>query len=210
MTKDATDFELLDAWAAGDREAGDALLSAHFEAVYRFFRNKVDGELHDLVQDAFLRCTEAAQSFRREAGFRAFLFGVARRVLYDHLRRHYRGEGRVELGSVSVMDLGTSPSALVAREQEHRVLLHALRTLPLDDQIALELAYWEELSGPEIAAVMDVPPATARTRLHRARLALRKQVEALAGSPEVVQSTLDNLERWAGSVREMLAADGRG
>lgn len=203
------DFTLLDAWADGDRGSGDVLFERHFESIYRFFRNKVDGEVHDQVQDTFMRCTEAKQGFRRDASFRAFLFGVARRVLHDHLRQVYRGR-EIEMSSTSVADLGSSPSRFIVRKQEHRLLLHALRTLPLDHQIALELSYWEELSGPEIAAVLELNPATARTRLRRAREALAEQMHALSASDELVASTLDNLDHWAASLREYLVADGRG
>lgn len=45
----ATDHELLDAWCAGDREAGDALIRRHFEAVCRFFRGKLGDDIEDLV-----------------------------------------------------------------------------------------------------------------------------------------------------------------
>lgn len=204
----ASDFSLLDAWAAGDREAAETLFERHFVAVYRFFRNKVDHEVHDLVQDTFLRCTEAKEVFRRDAGFVAFLFGVARRVLYDHLRKVYR-DREIEPSSTSVADLGTSPSRFAARKQEHRLLLHALRTLPLDHQIALELSYWEGLSSAEVGAVLELGANTARTRLRRARGALAERMGELSGSPELVQSTLDNLDHWASSLREYLDADGR-
>ena len=204
----ASDFELLDAWAQGDRKAGSELFERHFLAVYRFFRNKVEGEVHDLVQDAMLRCTESRDRYRREAGFSAFLFGVARRVLHDHLRKVYRNREIAPL-STSVADLGTSPSRFAVRTAEHRVLLAALRSLPLDLQIALELSYWENLSSPEIGAVLELNPATARTRLRAARTKLAERMTALAGSPELAASTMDNLERWASSLREYLAEEAR-
>jgi RNA polymerase sigma-70 factor (ECF subfamily) len=208
----ATDLELLDAWADGDRDAGDVLIDRHLVPLYRFFRNKVQGGVHDLVQETFLRCSESRPRFRgRSSGrplaplgsFRSFVFGVARRVLHDHLRKHYRHGVVVDFGDVSVAALGTTPSQLVARREEHRVLLHALRMIPLDDQIALELAYWEELPGPEIAAVLGVSHAAARTRLSRARKALAERVRELCDSPELVESTLANLDGWAAAIREV-------
>lgn len=180
------------------------MIERHFEAVYRFFRNKLSRDVHDLVQDTFLRCMEAMDVYRRHSSFRAFLFGVARRVLYDRLRSVYRDREDAELDELSAADLGTSPSQMAARLEEHRVLLEALRMIPLDHQLALELVYWEELSGPELAEVLEVNHNTARTKLRQARLALARQVETLCASPELLQSTLDNLDRWAHSVRELL------
>ncbi len=202
----SSDIELLERWAGGDRDAGDALIERHFAAVYRFFRNKFSADVHDLVQDTFLRAMEAIDAFRRHSSFRAFLFGVARRVLYDALRAKYRDREGVDFEEVSAADLGTSPSQMLARREEHRVLLAALRSIPLDDQLALELVYWEHLTGPELGEVLEVNPNTARSRLRHARLALAKKVEALCSSPELLASTLDNLEQWAQSVRQLVHA----
>lgn len=202
-----SDGELLRAWGEGDSDAAEALFERHFEALYRFFRNKVSDEVHDLVQDTFLRMVKASADFRGDASFRGFLFGVARNVLHDHLRRLYRTRDHIDFTTVSAIDLDPSPSRWAARRQEHRLLLAALRRIPLDHQIALELAYWEGLKGPEIAAVLGLQPATARTRLRRARAALAGELNALARDPQILASTLDNLDHWAQSLREYIEHD---
>ena len=198
----SSDRDLLNAWADGDRDAGDALIERHFESVYRFFRSKIPDEVHDLVQETFLRCMEARHVYEGRSEFRAFVFGVARRVLYTRLRAKYRD--RTDLESVSAADLGTSPSRHAVRREEHRVLLEALRHLPVEQQLMLELSYWEGLGGAELAQVLECNPATARTRLHRARLALAQKVQALTSSPRLLQSTLDDLDRWAQGVRRLV------
>jgi len=68
-------------------------------------------------------------------------------------------------------------------------------------QIALELYFFEHMTGPEIAEVLGIPEPTVRTRLRRGRLALQEQVKVLASSPADVRSTLDRLEDWAVSIR---------
>ena len=197
---------MLTQWSRGDRDAGDTLIERHFEALYRFFRNKFSDDVHDLVQDTFTRCIESVGSYAGHSTFRAFLFGVARRVLYDRLRRLYRDREDGDLQEVSAADLATSPSQLVARAKEHRLLLEALRRIPVEHQIALELVYWEELTGRELGEVLGINPNTARDRLRRARLALSEQVEQLCRDPQLLQSTLDNLDRWALSVRALVDA----
>ena len=199
-----TDAELLEAWRSGDAALGEALVRRHFLSVYRFFRNKVDEDLDDLVQATFARCVERRDAID-ERGFRGYLFGVARNVLREHFRQRARVR-EVDLGTSSVVDLGASPSAVAADKEEHRLLLAALRTIPLDEQIALELVYWESMTGRELAAVMGVPEGTARTRLRAARLSLEASLARLARSPIQVKSTLDNLERWSTSIRDCLAA----
>lgn len=201
------DLELLDAWRGGDRTAGGELFERHFLAVYRFFRAKVGGELDDLVQRAFAACVEARARLRPETSFRAYLFACARTVLQDHFREHYRGREDLDPEVQSAQDVGTTPSAAIARAQEHRLLLHALRRIPINQQIALELFYWEGLSGSEIAEVLEVPEGTVRTHINRGRRALADQLAGLMQDPAAVESTLDNLGLWANAIRVALGPD---
>ena len=69
------------AWAAGDRAAGREIVTAHYDAVARFFRTKAGPDADDLVQRTFLRCHERAATFEGTGRFRAFIFAVARFVL---------------------------------------------------------------------------------------------------------------------------------
>lgn len=203
MQDDAT---LLQAWRDGDAEAGSLLFERHYVAIYRFFRNKVRGELDDLVQRTFTRCVAGRDRFENAGSFRAFLYGIARNVLREHYRAGRSGQV-VDLGTQSVADLGESPSAAVSRLREHRLLLEALRVIPLDHQIAIELSYWESMTAAEIAAVLDVPLGTAKTRLRTARRVVEEKMRELAESPLALQSTLDSLERWSASLRDYLAQD---
>lgn len=203
-----SDFELLDAWRAGDRGAGNELVERHFMSLYGFFRNKLGGDIDDLIQRVFLACVESRDAFRKEASFRTYLFAVARNELHGHFRRQ-RKDAALDFGEMSIEDLGTTPSQVVAKQQEQKVLLRALRLIPLDYQIALELYYWEQLTGPELARVLEIPEGTARTRIRRAREALERRIARLAKSPDVLRSTTDNLDRWAASLRECLENEGR-
>jgi len=177
---------MLRAWRAGDRGAGDALIRHHFDAVLRFFRTKLGDDVEDLVQRTFLDLLEAGDV----PNVRATLFTIAHRRLLDQLRARYH-RAVEPLGSVSIADLGTSPSGVVARSEEEQLLAEALRQIPLDYQVALELAYWEDLTGPEIAGILGISEPTVRSRLTRAREALRAAVACLARSPALSTSTLD-------------------
>ena len=83
------------------------------------------------------------------------------------------------------------------------MLLEALRRIPLDYQIAVELFYWEGLTGSEVASALGVPEGTVRTHLARGRKALAERMAELEPA-ELVQSTMDDLERWAASLRAQL------
>jgi RNA polymerase sigma-70 factor (ECF subfamily) len=196
----ADDGQLLARWRDGDERAGRALFERHVDAITRFFRRRVDRDVEDLVHDTFLGLVRARDGFRGEASVRTLLFVIARRRLVDHLERDRREA--LEPGATSRRDPRASPSQVLAAGQDERLLLRALRSLPLEQQLAVELHYWEELTGPEIAEVLGVPANTVRGRLARARAALGEALERLAESPEALRTTRDNLDRWAREARD--------
>ncbi len=197
-----TDFELLDAWKAGDLEAGNALFQRHFDGVCRFFRNKVAEGVDDLIQRTFLACVESRDRFRKEASFRTYLFTLARNELYAQFKRSHRERDRLDPLETSMHDLGPSATALVAQQKEQRLLLEALRRIPGDHQITLELYYWEDMPASQLARVLGIPEGTVRTRIRRAKALLEGALAELDASPEQLRSTLADIEGWARSLRD--------
>ncbi|MEZ4450598.1 MAG: sigma-70 family RNA polymerase sigma factor [Nannocystaceae bacterium] len=173
------DVDLLDAWCAGDTAAGDALIRRHFAAVCRFFRSKLGEDVEDLIQQTFQICTVRRNDLKSDGSFRGFLFGVARNLLLDHLRRVYRRGVHDDVHLQSLRDLGTTPSEAVARNEREQLLQEAMRRIPLEQRILIELAHWEGLSGREIAQALEIGENTVRSRLSRARAALRQELEIL-------------------------------
>jgi RNA polymerase sigma factor (sigma-70 family) len=180
MLDATTDFDLIDRWRDGDDDAGDALLRRHFDSLCRFFRNKFDSGVDDLVQRTLLRCVESRDRFRKQSSFRTYLFAIARSELCDRLRREHRAPATTDFSQVSLADLGTSPSVAAVRNERRRALAAALQALPLDFQIAVELTYWEQLDATEVGEVLGVPANTIRSRLVRARRALEAHLHELA------------------------------
>ena len=199
---DADDFELLQAWRDGDNAAGNALFDRHFDALYRFFRNKVAQGAEDLVQQTFLACVQARDRFRGDSSFRTYLFTAARSKLYTLLDKRRREGERIDWGVTSCADLGISPTGILAKNEEQRLLLLGLRQLPVDLQVALELFYFEQLRGPELAQVLEIPEGTVRSRLRRGQELLREHLARLAANPAQVESTMGDLEGWARGLRE--------
>jgi RNA polymerase sigma factor (sigma-70 family) len=203
MATSTSDLELLDAWRGGDLGSGEQLFRRYFAQINRFFRNKTDSGIEDLIQSTFLACIEGRDRFREASSFRTYLFGIA----HNLLRTHYRKRARdVDFEHTSVVDLGASPTGPLTQRDEQAALLRALRSIPFDHQVILELSYWEDLSGPEIAEVLGLPPNTVRSRLSRARTALREALERGVASVEVLRSTLSNIEGWARSVRDAISS----
>lgn len=194
------DLALLRAWQAGDASAGETLFERHFDAVFRFLRSKVGDAADDLVQETFLACVKGRDRFREEASFRTYLFAAARHKIIDHWRA--RGKPQTaDLSEVTAHDMGPSPSSLLNAADDERLLVMALRRIPLDLQMAIELYYVEGLRSREVAEVLDIPHGTVRSRLRRGLESLREWVDRLSDSPEMASTTMRRLDVWAARLK---------
>jgi RNA polymerase sigma factor (sigma-70 family) len=176
------DLVLFELWRRGDTRAGSSLVRRHFEALHRFFASKAQGQVEDLIQQTFVACVEARDAFRGESTFRAYLFGLARLQLFTHYRKTQRMRA-LDFTSTSVRDLGLSPTGVLAQREDERLLSLALQYVPVDQQIALELTYWEGLSAPEVALALGIPENTVYSRLRRAKEHLRRALDVLSDQP---------------------------
>lgn len=172
-----SDLDLLSAWCDGDRRAGNDLLERYWEPLQRFFVNKVDDEVEDLVQRTLMACVRHQARLAEARSFRAYLFRIARNELYDHLSR--RARHKVDFTVASILDLGTSASAKLDARIRHERIRIAMKHLPVDLQVALELHYWEDLSGSELAEALDLPLGTVKSRIRKAKQELERLLERL-------------------------------
>jgi RNA polymerase sigma factor (sigma-70 family) len=200
---DPEDILLLDRWRTGDEEAGQALFARHFDSIYGFFETKCEADADELTQATFLACLRAKDQFRRESSFRTYLFTIARNELYRVLRNRQRRDAKLDFQLSSIAELVSTPGTRMARNQEHKRLIETLQHLPVEQQTLLELHYWEEMDIAQLAEIFDSPQATIRTRLHRARKALRDRMEGSA--PENVLETLESMDVWAKGLARRVA-----
>ena len=183
FVENRAEHKLYNLWCDGDTYAGEQLIERHLPIVRRFLANKCSRELEDLLQQVFLRALEIRKQFRGDSSFRTFLLGVARMVLLEHHRRIGRISAReVDYTITSIHALDDSPSELMARSQHASLVCAGLLRLPMASQALLELYYWEDLSLPEIAEVMDIPLGTVKSRVRLARIKLRDVLGALGGA----------------------------
>jgi RNA polymerase sigma-70 factor (ECF subfamily) len=197
VTDDRSDADLLAAWRAGDATAGQVLFARHFRRIYRFFATKCGAEADELVQGTFLACVRAKDQFRGESSFSTYLFTVARHELFRVLALRKRDRERLDFSVSSIAELAPTPGTQIAGRQDRVQLLRALQQLPVDQQTLLELHYWEGVEIGELAEIFESPAVTIRSRLHRARNALR---ELMANDPEAASTlgeTLEDFDNWA-------------
>lgn len=202
------DLELLHRWRAGDELAGQALFERHFESIYGFFCNKVGGDaVDDLVQETFLGCVRSKERFREDASFRTFLFAIAHRQMMKYRERWYKARDRgADFDEGRVAELDNSPSQLIVEHDEQLLLVRALRRLPLELQVVLELFYWQDLRSLDIAEILDLPHGTVRSRIRRAREQLGERLQELTDDPALRASTVRNVEDWLRSLQVRKAA----
>ncbi|MEM6994968.1 MAG: sigma-70 family RNA polymerase sigma factor [Myxococcota bacterium] len=179
-------------------------MERHFSTLYRFFRSKVDHDVEDLTQRTFMLSLEGLDRLRRDRDFRAYLLGIARRLLLRRFRDQAIVERNTDPMRISAEELALSPSRAVAIRDERKLLSLGLRRIPIDLQICLELHYWEGMAVADIGEVLGVAPGTVKSRLHRAREQLRKRFEAMETDPALVSSTMGELSRWANAVKQRI------
>ena len=163
----------------GSREAFEALFDRYRARIWGFFRRRVDdpARAEELAQDTFLAILRGAVRFEPRALFRTYLFGIALNILSADRRktRNRRVEPVEDLDALPAFSPGPD-GALWIRE--------AIARLDADEREILLLREYEELSYMEIAALLHLPLNTVRSRLFRARLALKGLLLLRVGSPE--------------------------
>jgi len=199
------DFELLQRWRDGDQLAADTLARRHYPSVLRFFEVRTR-LAEDLTQRTFLACVEGKERFRGDASFRAYLFGIARRQLFRYLEDQRRHDRLSSLDAPEPQP-GTSLSVLVARREEHQLLLTALSGLPEEVQTVIVLHYWDGMMAREIADVLEVATSTITTRLARARQALGDRIRRIARRGRASDAVLKDLDGWVRSLADPAAME---
>jgi len=165
------------------------IFERHFSAIHAYLRRRLDGPLADeLASQTFLVAFDRRAAFDRErSDARPWLFGIATNLVRNHRRREARELRAVaELWPEPVLGIDGVESRVDA-ERMRGLLAHALAELPPEEADALLLLAWAELDQPEIAAALEIPLGTVKSRLSRARRRLRSEIEL--GAPTASQPT---------------------
>ena len=160
--------------AAGDAAAFTPLVEAYSPALHGYFARRMPGAADDLLAEAWLQAFAARRTFDPSRGSaRGWLFGVARNVLAQHLRRTGRQQ---DVPGVEITDPWQAVDQRLDAAALAPALRRALAELPVEEREVLLLVSWEQLTPAEAAAAVGIPAGTARSRLHRARGRLRDRL----------------------------------
>jgi RNA polymerase sigma-70 factor, ECF subfamily len=191
--EESTDDTLLASARAGDRKALDALLARHQSRVYRFglkmCRDPEDAK--DVLQETLIAVARNVKDFRGASSVSTWLYTIARSFCIKQRRRSKFAPGQEEsldLGpdgqAAHLADPGRAADDSLAGRQIEVALEEAIGALDPMYREVLVLRDVEGLSAPEVAGVMGLSVEAVKSRLHRARLAVREKVAPLLGVPE--------------------------
>jgi RNA polymerase sigma-70 factor, ECF subfamily len=222
---ESTDSQLLARARAGDRAALDALLTRHQRRVYRFglqmCRDPEDAK--DVLQETLLAVARTVKDFRGAASVSTWLYTIARSFCIKKRRRSkYAPVEEISLDAREpgeearqVVDPARLPDESLAGRQIEAALETAIHALEPMYREVLVLRDVEGLSAPDVAEVMGLSVEAVKSRLHRARVAVREALAPLladptaraapsAACPDVVQLFSQHLE---GEISSALCAD---
>jgi RNA polymerase sigma-70 factor (ECF subfamily) len=177
----ASDADLLQRWRAGDGAAGNQLFQRCFATVYRFFVNKtcnVD-DTEELTRTTFVALMSASDRVPAAASLLPYTLGVANGVLSRYYRGLARSNESFDPLQSSILDLGAGAATQLECTGSQQLLLAALREIPAELQIILELYYVEALEPDAISEALGLAGGAVRDRLVRARDHLRVRIGEL-------------------------------
>ena len=180
------DKEIIEQVLAGDNNAFGALVERYQTRVYnlalRMCGNPDDA--FDLAQEAFFRAWRGLPGFQFDSAFSTWLFRLSANVCLDWLRAKKRRptvslttvDDEDEEVQLELPDPGKSPEELVLAAEDRAALTKALNGLPVEYRQILTLRAIDDLSYAEIAGILKIKEGTVKSRLSRARLALRNKL----------------------------------
>jgi RNA polymerase sigma-70 factor (ECF subfamily) len=189
MSERDIDQELVVRVQQGDKKAFDLLVLKYqlrvSKLVSRFLRNQSD--VPDVVQDAFIKAYRALPNFRGESAFYTWLYRIAINTAKNHLVAQSRKNPVNSIDAQDAEDYGASewlkefasPEREALASELEATIHKAMGDLPSDLREAITLREIEGLSYEEIAAVMDCPVGTVRSRIFRAREAIDSKLKPM-------------------------------
>ncbi len=167
----------------GHSEAFGQLVCKYQDRLYnglvQILRSESDAE--DAVQDAFVLAFTKLESFKGNSQFFTWLYRIGYNVAISRIRRRKQTLSLSDSGErkFDFPDDGPAPSDRMEQGEDTRQLSAALDRLSEDHRSILVLREMEEMDYDAISEVLDLPVGTVRSRLHRARSALREELESI-------------------------------
>jgi RNA polymerase sigma-70 factor, ECF subfamily len=185
-----SETELVRASRAGEKEAFDCLVEAHYLSVYNtaYRMLRTPSAASDATQATFVRVWEALSSFRGDASFSTWLYRITMNVCLDELRRNknkplsltVEDDDGEPSGERDMPDFSDEPASTAEQRQLQELVHEAIGRLSEDFRAVIVLYDIRGLSYQEISDALEIPLGTVKSRLNRARQALREEMQPWA------------------------------
>ena len=157
------------------------LYDEHYDEVHAFCARRVGlDDADDAAAEIFAVAWRRIDEVQTETA-RGWIFGVARKVVLNQWRSRSRRTRLVERVGGTAVRRTDGPDVVVVRRSQDEAVVAVIEQLRPADKEIIQLAAWEELSGPEIAQVLGISTQAAQQRLHRAKRRLAKRLAAVPG-----------------------------
>lgn len=200
MTLERAELDLMAAWVAGDRGAGNQLVRTYLKPITRFFQAKVHDtpRVEHLVSEFLEQLTKAPRKVHTTV--KAYIFGIAKFTLFRHFReRHGNLEDPMDSALIT---LDACESSFIANQRvETRLVLRAMRMIELRRAMAIEMHYFEGMSGREIAEILGEPEGTVRGLLRLGLVDLQREILAQERDPQILAASKGTYTWLAGLIR---------
>lgn len=162
----------------GDKEALREIIRDHQNGLVLYLNSYVRdlNTADELCSEVFVRLAMKKPDFRGGSSFKTFLYAIGRNIALEYLRRNKRSQ-TVPLDELLEFPDETDPAETFLDSERNETVYRALGKLKPEYAQALWLAYFEELSNKEIAAVMKKSLSAVKSILHRAKPALKEELE---------------------------------
>ncbi len=191
-SREMADGVLIQLILAGEQSAFEVLVSRYQKPLFTFLCHFLrNSEMAcDILQDVFVKLYVSLPTLRTDQPLKPWLFRVARNRSLDELRRKHpisfsqletteEEDGVSSVGNVP--DSGPLPEEIVEKREIQQIVHKAIDDLPLKFRQVVLLRYMRQLRFSEIATLLDMPQATAKTYFQRARPLLCKALSSLRG-----------------------------
>ena len=189
MADNIADKEIIERVKNGDKKAYDLLVLKYQQRVInlisRFVKNYADAL--DISQETFIKAYKALPNFRGESAFYTWLYRIAVNTAKNHLTVQSRKITKSDYDVAEIEQIEgnmtlteqTTPENLLIKDELQETVLNTIENLPEDLKSAIMLREIEGLSYEEIAAVMECPVGTVRSRIFRARETIDNKIKPL-------------------------------
>jgi RNA polymerase sigma-70 factor (ECF subfamily) len=175
--KTSSDEILVEQIAAGSKPAMQALFARHRTYVYRWLLRLVSNETlaEDLLSEVFLDVWRQAGRFQCRSSVSTWLMSIARHKALSARRRRTKGAELDEKIEATIADPANDPEVALQEKDRGELVRRALMR-SIEHREVIDLVYYHEKSVDEVAQILDVPPATVKTRMFYARKKLAELV----------------------------------